>query len=79
MAPDAMAQYKKEWEELYSHLPMPPPPPGLYPNREEVQKAAKTFAKKNGYEITVGSAKRGNVRWKMKCSFLLHIRSRSMS
>lgn len=56
---DSVAHLRLEWEHKYSKLPMAPPPPGLFPGREEMITAAKAFAEQNGYALVIGHSTGG--------------------
>lgn len=50
--PDIAKKYE-HWRENYAHLVMPPPPPKIYPSRQDLLDDTKAFAKLNGYQLMI--------------------------
>ncbi|KAJ9622366.1 hypothetical protein H2203_006585 [Taxawa tesnikishii (nom. ined.)] len=54
LTPDGVAELRAKWKVEYKDLVMPPPPPAIYPNKEDAVADAKAFAKENNYALVVG-------------------------
>lgn len=60
-SPEGVAELRAKWEVEYARLPMPPPPPEIFPTKEAAIASGKAFARNNGYVLTVGHSYKDKV------------------